>query len=189
MPSNLRIKVSSILGHKANRRKHRQFSHDPRTMARDLVTLPLPLERDIDIQQQLGNLTSYKLSNCSTNKWKCSNVSTGGNVIHVPGVGDLPLPQTWTGNILIEMRMYNSMFPSASKYVISSVRNKASSSDNNTLLSCFGLNGLKKIMIHFTIKLTVQRLFWSDQLWFCLTGLKTHFDKMLLMRGGGRIDI
>ena len=67
-------------------------------MARDLVTLPLPLERDIDIQQQLGNLTSYKLSNCSANKWKCGNVSTAVNVIHVPGVGDLPLPQTWTGN-------------------------------------------------------------------------------------------
>ena len=101
MPSNLRIKVSSRLDHKANCRKHRQFSHDPATMARDLVTLPLPLERDIDIQQQLGNLTSYKLSNCSTNKWKCSNVSTGANVIHVPGVGDFPLPQTWTGNVLL----------------------------------------------------------------------------------------
>ncbi len=68
-------------------------------MARDAVTLPLPLERDIDIQQQLGNLTSYKLSsNCSAaNKWKCGNASSEMNVIHVPGVGDLALPQSWTG--------------------------------------------------------------------------------------------
>ncbi len=69
-------------------------------MARDDVTLPLPLERDVDINQEIRNLTAFKLQNCSAagNKWKCGNATAGGvSVIHVPGVGDLPLPHTWTG--------------------------------------------------------------------------------------------